>query len=328
MRCIVKVEHVYQLVKSNNDNALIYVNKSGKLIKNNEILFDGFVCEVVKEWNNGFIINEQFYLSPSNHCEYLFEEENIFCEFIINDSHLFVKEIDFVNEEVVFGTFNNATKSISKFGKIESRPYKVSNDKLITIHNCMMNCFGFEDTKVDWVLSVQELLGSEKAELHGNIIEQNGILFFFLSDFNKSATFGIDINNGEIKFKSDRFSGWLTVDNNLIYAINQQTISILDPVDFTEQFIDFTEVLQPLGLIPVWNKFRVKGDKLYFVHENITGGGAARVGILSLSKKALLWQTQIPIETGQYWITDIQVQNDRLFVLTQGGTLHVFENEK
>lgn len=135
----------------------------------------------------------------------------------------------------------------------------------------------------------------------------------------------MELAKGKVINQTNEAEGWVTLANDKLYVAKWDHINIIDPDSFKTEKIDFSEALNPHGFRIQWNKFLVVDDQFYFVHEDVGGGGEAVVGVLSITNRELLWHTTIPIEDGSYWISTIKVYGKRLYVHTQGGTLHVFE---
>jgi len=190
-----------------------------------------------------------------------------------------------------------------------------------------LKCYALQSGKTIWELDIKELLQSAKAELASQVVEYGGYLFFFLSDLTEKAIFKVELTTGKVIDKTSEAGGWLTLSGNKLYVANQDHIKILYPDTFKIETIDFSKALNPHGFRIQWNKFLVVNDQFYFVHENASGSGEAVTGVLSISSHKLLWYTVIPIEEGSFWISNIKVHANRLYVETQGGTLHVFEQE-
>jgi len=109
----------------------------------------------------------------------------------------------------------------------------------------------------------------------------------------------------------------------MIYGAEAQEVTVLNPETFQVQNFDFSTSFNNSGFKFLGNRFIPQGDELYFENQK-----TPVVGVVKLSTQELLWHTEIPIEEGFYWIEDIGVQGDKLYVLTQGGTLRIFERNK
>ncbi|MCU0468064.1 MAG: hypothetical protein MUF58_05635 [Arcicella sp.] len=180
-----------------------------------------------------------------------------------------------------------------------------------------------------WQINFKNLLESENTQLFGDLIEYEGKLFFFLSDRNgKYGIYCVEIATGKILNQTNEIGGFLKLSNGLLYMNTAYVVTTLHPDTFEIKQIDLRSVLEPkdlnLGILMQINL--MVGHLYYFVCQN-GRSGAATVGIINLEEKSLIWTTEIQIESGSYWIKEIQAHGNRLFVLTQGGTLHIFERE-
>lgn len=188
-----------------------------------------------------------------------------------------------------------------------------------------LKCYALQSGKAIWELDIKELLQSANGDLFSQVVGHKGYLFFFLSDLNEKAVFKVELTTGKVLHKTQEAGGWITLSKDKLYVANQDHIKILHPDTFKIETIDFSKALEPHGFRIQWNKFLVVDDRFYFVHENARGGGEAVVGVLNTTSRELLWYTTIPVEEGSFWISNIKAHANRLYVETQGGTLHVFE---
>ena len=91
---------------------------------------------------------------------------------------------------------------------------------------------------------------------------------------------------------------------------------------------DYSRVLNPKNLSLGLRTLEVIQDNLYyFESEGLRGGAEATIGILDSRRKTLLNTITIPIEADSYRVKEILIHGHQLFVLTQGGTLHIIEIE-
>lgn len=189
--------------------------------------------------------------------------------------------------------------------------------------------FAVNDYNERWQLDIRNLLGSENTKLFGDLIEYEGNLFFFLSD--QSDRYGIycvEISTGNVLNQINEIGGFLKLSNGLLYMNTAYEVKTIQTDTFEIKSINLRSVLEPkdlnLGILMQINL--MVGHLYYFVCQN-GRSRAATVGIINLEDSTLIWTTEIPIESGSYWVKEIQVHGNRLFVLTQGGTLHIFEKE-
>lgn len=188
-------------------------------------------------------------------------------------------------------------------------------------------CHTIETGEELWRIDFTELLRSEKAELFGDLIVHDEKLFFFLSDYNKGSVFCIDMHNGTVLLETDAMNGWLQKVENKLYSLSKSCLKMMDICTFDEKQYDLSDLIAKHNLYLAWNKYVIDKDKFYFVSENVAGGGTAIVGIINLNNLVVEWQTNIEIEEGSYWIKEIRVVHEKLYVHTQSGTLYIFEKE-
>ncbi|MEN9610691.1 MAG: hypothetical protein RLZZ628_1505 [Bacteroidota bacterium] len=178
-----------------------------------------------------------------------------------------------------------------------------------------------------WQLDFEVLLGRAGAAVYGDMFDHEGRLFFFLSDVQAGigATFCVSLETGTVLQKIEHFKGSLQLVNGLLYALGINNIQILNPNTFELKKIDCSPILEPKAWRFTWNKYVIKDNKLYFIHQQTKGGGKAIIGTIEIKTCKLLWHTEILIEKGKYWIAEIKVNENKLYILTQGGTLYIYE---
>ncbi len=183
--------------------------------------------------------------------------------------------------------------------------------------------------QIQWKLNFQTILNSQEAKLFGDLIEDKGNLFFFLSDQNgKYGIYCVEIATGKILNQTNEIGGFLKLSSGLLYLNTDYILTTIHSDTFEIKQIDLRSVLEPKGLnLGIMMQINLMvGELYYFVCQN-GRSGAATMGIINLEDKNLVWTIEIPIESGSYWVKEIQVHGNRLFVLTQGGTLHIFERD-
>lgn len=181
--------------------------------------------------------------------------------------------------------------------------------------------------QIQWQLNFQTILNSQEAKLFGDLIEYVGNLFFFLSDQNgKYGIYCVEIATGKILNQTNEIGGFLKLSSGLLYLNTDYIVTTIHSDTFEIKQIDLRSILEPKGLnLGIMMQINLMvGELYYFVCQN-GRSGVATVGIINLEDKNLVWTIEIPIESGSYWVKEIQVHGNRLFVLTQGGTLHIFE---
>ena len=213
-----------------------------------------------------------------------------------------------------------------------SEPIKCNykNNVLVVLKNKLFVGFDDELYGEKWQLDIRNLLESETTQLFGDLIEYEGKLYFFLSDQkDKYGIYCIDIATGKVLNHTNQIAGFMKLSGGLLYMNKAYTLTTLHPDTFEIREIDLRSVLEPQGL-SLGDMMQINlmvGQLYYFVCQN-GRRESATVGIINLEDNTLVWTTEIPIESGSYWVKEIQVHGNRLFVLTQGGTLHIFEREE
>ena len=62
---------------------------------------------------------------------------------------------------------------------------------------------------------------------------------------------------------------------------------------------------------------------------NCHADGDSRIAVVDLVENKLVWSTTIQVENYPYpYIKELQVHDNRLFILDAGGTLHIYEYPK
>jgi hypothetical protein len=238
--------------------------------------------------------------------------------------------------------FNNLREHKLPEGLNKNFYYFFSEDKFISINNKLIGCFNITGTKF-WVLQYDELLNNSNSKTYGNIQIIKSRLFFFLFDCSRqtdtNVTLCIDIDTGEVLWKSDEIGGWLTTFHNKIYNLHMKTVKVLNPETFEIETIDLTEQLSVLDKkrydeandytwdIPFRfsvSKYVIEDDYLYFSQDKRN-----TIGIINLRTHLLEWFTDIEIDNPDVqMITDIKVNNNRLYVQDSSNTLHIFEKQE
>ncbi len=94
MRFSFKINKARKLIKNISSNEFYYLSEEKHLMKylsgDEIILINNFKCEIVEEWSNGFLINENTFFNFS-FCELLFNDDNTYKSLIINKKNRFCK---------------------------------------------------------------------------------------------------------------------------------------------------------------------------------------------------------------------------------------------
>lgn len=236
---------------------------------------------------------------------------------------------------------NNTNNSISVLDKTLSKKKEYNIGRYLRIlpnakilnqsfnELLLINISENNSPQIQWKLNFQTILNSQEAKLFGDLIEDKGNLFFFLSDQNgKYGIYCVEIATGKILNQTNEIGGFLKLSSSLLYFNTDYILTTIQSDTFEIKQIDLRPVLEPKGLnLGIMMQINLMvGNMYYFVCQN-GRSGAATVGVINLENKSLAWTTEIPIESGSYWVKEIQVHGNHLFVLTQGGTLHIYERD-
>ena len=227
MKLILKINKAIKIVKSISKNEFYYLNEDKYLVKytnsDNIIILKDIVCETIEEWNSGFLINEKLFYNYLSYIP-LFNEDFIYKSLIIDELNLFVKKIDFENEEIIFGIYNSTSQNI-KWKKIKD---------IIPFYTCVNKTFisfqkyGYQNYTLNmeilWQTSFKDLVQSETVHTYPELIEHNQKLYFQLQSENRKGVFCIDVNTGkEITLYIDCY-GFLIQDEDFVYTSKYENI--------------------------------------------------------------------------------------------------------
>lgn len=172
-----------------------------------------------------------------------------------------------------------------------------------------------------WQLNYKEFYPLGKGSRTTGVVAYKNMFFVPLVNV---GVICVDIETGQVIHQIQEMGYIIALYKDKIYSVWNNIVSVLNTSNFSVEKIDFSATLLPFGLEMDRVKFVINENNFYFIHQK----EVAIVGVLDLKTKQLLWQTTIEIEKGSYWIADLQVHQNRLYVLTQGGTLHIFEREE
>lgn len=286
-------------------------------------------------WDNFIHLNSLKFINTELFQEIILSETNLNIEleaitFVAkNKNEAIFKSLNLQSQNIEFFLINNLFE-IKLLDESVERPVIINDNVIVCNYNNVITAHEKNGGLMMWNVRTQDILGSSENNILGNELEYNGLLYCSLSDnIDKKGIFAIDIETGQVVNRTCDVVGWMKLANDKIFIVKDaRWVIVLDPLSLQYEKIDCNPLLSPFGLNLGRRHLEViVNNHLYFVSESIRGGSEATVGIIDISKKELLWYTPIPIEEGSYWVKEIQVHEDRLFVLTQGGTLHIFGNE-
>ena len=174
--------------------------------------------------------------------------------------------------------------------------------------------------------SYSELTGSNKANLHSQVLNSDSKLFFVITGNDKKGRFALDIETGDVLKKFDNLCYEIFKDGGYIYTtkfenilcrINTRTLE-LEEWDCNALIVknDFHSIHD--------HRCNVIDGKFCFTQS--LGDNKSKLGVLDWEKKELVYKYNF--EPGNGAIGSIQVNNTRMFVLTQDNTLHILEKEE
>jgi outer membrane protein assembly factor BamB len=184
----------------------------------------------------------------------------------------------------------------------------------------IFSCHQVSDGHELWNFDVYEVSGETEGTVTRDLIVYNDRLFLGLVT---GTVLCLEVATGKIIERISLGVGRIKYYEGRIYGAEEQKVRVLDPETLQVNRIDLATAFKEQGFSIVTNMFVPQGDELYFKNEN-----KPVIGVVKLSTQELLWHSEIPIEEGNYWIDDLGVQGDKLYVLTQGGTLRIFEKQK
>jgi hypothetical protein len=179
------------------------------------------------------------------------------------------------------------------------------------------SCHQLTDGRKLWDLDVYEVSGETEGHVIKDLILYGDRLFIGLVT---GTVLCLEVTTGKFIESIPLGVGRIKYYEGKIYGAEEYKVRVLDPETLQWNKLDLTVALKEQGLSILTNRFVPQGDALYFQDEK-----TAVIGIVKLSTQELLWHTEIPVEEGNYWIEDLGVQGDKLYVLTQGDTLRIFE---
>ena len=262
----------------------------------------------------------------------------------LNNHNLLIKHIDFEKEQIDFYLYNYKNSSKLKLNIKNQRIRKIYKHFLLGVSIDSISIYNINLKKKSNTIFFNNLLEINTVNLYGNIQQIKNRLFFFLFDSSRqtdtSLTYCFDIISGKELWRSNDIGGWLKTFQNKIYSLHIKTVKILNPETLEINTIDLNEQLSILDKkrhnestnetrdIPFrFSKsvYSINKDILYFTQTEQN-----TIGAINLKTKELIWNKEIKIESGEVIqiITDIKINNSKLYVQDSGNTLHIFEEQK
>lgn len=269
--------------------------------------------------------------------------------------NLLFKIVNYKQESVSYFYYNhNSLESLPMSSLIQNPKFLHRNNALCRINDRLWTCNDLFSGDELWQIDFNGLIGGINARLNGELLSYQDRLFISLDDIeqNKSVCYVLDSNTGEMIHQCKLFSGYLRVlEDKKLYAINfklgtrkkeeggindylKNVLFVLDAVTLEESYIDLSEVLDELDILDssgeIERYFKIKKESIVISNNRLYchGDGDARIAVIDLLTNKLLWQTTIEVDNYPYqFIKELQVRDNRLFILDAGGTLHIYEEE-
>lgn len=239
--------------------------------------------------------------------------------FFISD--YFSLYIDLNNEnELVY----HSKEKVIKFEYVFSHTY-ISEKYLIYTYSDQIMILNFK-AENQIKIKLFDLTGLNTTKIYGPIIPCEDKFFVYINgtsyEDNFHKTFCIDINSGEVVKAIEKFNGYMQSYGNIIYTINGHSLQILNATTLVYSDWNFQEIATENGFYTSDSSlWLISNEYLYFV-QNI-GDTKAKVGVLDFINRTFIDKIELNETDGS--IIDIKVQNDKLFIHTVHGTLHIFE---
>jgi len=200
----------------------------------------------------------------------------------------------------------------------------INDDSFISKNKSKIGLFNF-DNEIIWEHSFNGLIESEKAFLHGEILEQSGKLFFSVAGDKLGDLFCLDVNSGMILHKFEGLVYTIFKDEEFIYTTRYENVLCkINPLTFEVEDWDVNELVKSNGFLSIQDHRCVAYNGKFYFTQTI-GDTIAKLGILDTHKKELVYKYDFEPENGG--IGSIQVKENRIFIHTQDNTLHIFEEE-
>ena len=184
----------------------------------------------------------------------------------------------------------------------------------------------YETNTKKWQINFNKLLGSDKASLNSDIVENDGKLYFFLTGTERQRTFCVDAETGKVLYEYYELISFSKIENNVLYNLSTgQLVNILDISSNIITSWDIEDLLQQEGFVRADHyRWTVHKGLIYFTQS--LGSHNAKAGILDPTKRELIWKHDFDKKHGA--IGGIDASDNRIYVHTQDNTLHVFEREE
>ncbi|WP_335966829.1 hypothetical protein [Galbibacter sp. PAP.153] len=324
-----EISGVWKFIHQEQSSEIYFLNKDKYLsvCRHDSVEFelDDIKCEIVEKWREGYIINESLYFKTGNKAIPLFDKDT-YKVLIISNDELLIKSLDFEKEEIRYGIYHFPTKQIDWLNQVYgSKPRIIikSNSLVSTTDNSII-VTNLNDGK-EWKQAYLELLGSDKANLHSQILYSDDKLFFGIDGNENRGVFVLDIETGELLKKFDTESYEIFKDGDFIYTTKfQNVLCRINTKSLKLEEWDCDALVTENGFHSIHDhRCDVMNGKFCFTQS--LGDNKAKLGVLDFETKELVYKYEFKPENGA--IGSIQINDARIFVHTQDNTLHIFEKE-
>lgn len=190
-----------------------------------------------------------------------------------------------------------------------------------------LDCHDFSKQKKLWEIDLKEKLNLHDPTIYKHVAF-GGYLYVYINDDrnpDKSHVYCIDLETGEIVAEFPDFKGYVSVFDRYIYTTRYSFIQRFNPETKVLENIDIEKELKKNGFREMdFTRWLVKDNYMYFVQN--FGDVQARVGIVDLSTQTIVDKIVLDRKNGS--IGTIKVHNNRLYILSQDSTLHIYEAER
>lgn len=241
-----------------------------------------------------------------------------------------------ISKRVSRGVFHKYVfdlKTSSILNEIKSEPaFKYSNFEIYQF-DITLKSLSLLTGEYEWEIDL-----SEYGEIRSVLAAVQDNLWVLANDYknNRHSLLRLDANSGRVMQVLGE--GLKLSDAHVQYIEEKQTLlslkssisSVPSPSTLIEidaktgevlRNVKVDSVLEPNLKVGLW---QYHNNQLFFT-ANTTMMTTTHIGVLDYDTLELLWYTEVPDRKGL--LKDIQVSTDKIYVLDQVGTLHIFEKE-
>jgi outer membrane protein assembly factor BamB len=173
-----------------------------------------------------------------------------------------------------------------------------------------------------WRLDYNKMIDAENV-YGGTFVNFGNKIYLILSSSVKRGLFCIDAKTGKVVDFIPNVYYFLLKDSQNIYVTKEHDIVCkINPETHAMEDWDVRELMKDNGFDGIGDQRSVAMDGIIYLTQTF-GAKNAKLGILDINSKELLWKYDFAPECGA--VGGIQVSKERIFVHTQDNTLHIFE---